>query len=98
MARGHWPLRQIVEEDLESPGTSSNNGGPISPTHYESKLPLELPVPTGVDYHRIEFRMEDPQYLYLLSTDREYRIRLYYDYAMIDGNRLQAHFREVYDT
>jgi len=69
-----------------------------SPTHYESKQTLILPVPAGIDYHRIEFRMEDPQYLYLLAADREYRLRLHYDYVMVDENRLQAHFRESYTS
>jgi hypothetical protein len=69
-----------------------------SPSHLESKLTIPLPLPAGVDYHIAEFRLEDPQHLYINSPTTEFVLRLKYDYAMLDTENLQAFFRERYNS
>jgi hypothetical protein len=66
-----------------------------SPTHYEAKMTLPLPLSPG-DYHRVEFQFEDPQHLYISTPITEYVLRLYYDYAIINTRTLQTFFREKY--
>lgn len=67
------------------------------PTHLEAKYTLPLPLDPG-DYHRVEFQFEDPQFLYLSSPTKEYVLRLFADYAIINPRTFQAFFREQYGS
>lgn len=69
-----------------------------APSHYESKYTIELPLTPGFDYHRAELRLEDVQHLYVATASREYVLRLFHDYAIIDALGLQVFFRERYDS
>jgi hypothetical protein len=66
-----------------------------SPAYYESKTTIELPIPVQ-DYQSAVFKLEDPQYIYVSSSTEEFFLRLSYDYAMLDEDRLQVLFREKY--
>lgn len=68
---------------------------PVS-DHLEVKYSISLPLDAGIDYHSLEFRLEDPQHIYVNSPTTEYVIRLYYDYAIIDAQLLRMFLREDY--
>jgi hypothetical protein len=67
-----------------------------APDHYESKHTIQLPLDVGLDYHRAEFRFEDPQHLYVSTSAQEYVLRLFYDYAIVEPLSLRVFFRELY--
>ncbi len=67
-----------------------------SPDYIESVYTLPLPIDAGVDYHSIEFRLEDPQHIYISTSSEEYVLRLYYDYGMIDTQTYEMFLKEHY--
>jgi hypothetical protein len=69
-----------------------------SPSYLESKQTLVTALPVGPSYHKVRIRFEDPQHCYVSTSTVEYRLRLFYDYALIDERALRTFFREPYET
>lgn len=66
------------------------------PDYLEVTAAISMPdVPLDID--RMEFRYEDQQHIYLGNATTEYRVRVYYDYYMVDTQTYMAYFREQYD-